>query len=257
LSALHVVRAVARLMLCIGSVLRGMLVCALMFPFMGPARRMRQVQLFSQRTLRSLGLRLEVTGSPHSGPVMLAANHVSWLDILAIDAVAPARFVSKADIRAWPLLGWMVSCGGTLFIERERKRDAMRVVHQVAAALREGDIIAMFPEGTTGSGEALLPFHANLLQAAVSTATAVQPVALRYSDAHHTPSKAAPYIDQVTLVQSLWWVACADRLVVTVQLLPALDTTTLERREVSEQLRQNISQALGFPSTPAATSHAG
>ena len=92
----------------------------------------------------------------------------------------PARFVSKADVRHWPLLGWLVACGGTLFIERERKRDALRVVHQMAEALQAGETVAVFPEGTTSDGHGLLPFHANLLQAAIATETPVQPVALRY-----------------------------------------------------------------------------
>ena len=78
--------------------------------------------------------------------------------------------------------GWW-SSGGTLFIERERKRDALRVVHQIAAALRAGDIVAVFPEGTTGDGRDVLPFHANLLQAAIATGAPVQPVVLRYRDA--------------------------------------------------------------------------
>ncbi len=249
---MHTLRAWLRLLLVIGSVLRGALICALLFPFMNPAQRMRQVQRFSQRMLRSLGMRLVVAGTPQAGPVMLAANHISWLDIIAIDAVAPARFVSKADIRGWPLIGWIVACGGTLFIERERKRDAMRVVHQVAQALQQGDTIAMFPEGTTSDGSALLPFHANLLQAAVSTGSPVQPIALRYSDARHALSRAVPYVGEVTLVQSLWWIVNADRLEVRVQLLPALATGQLERREVSEQVRSRIEAALGSsPGAPA------
>ena len=124
-----------------------------------------------------------VSGTPRPGATLLLANHISWLDIVAIHAVAPqARFVSKADVLAWPLLGWLIKGAGTLFIERERKRDALRVLHQVAEALKAGDTVAVFPEGTTGDGATLLPFHANLLQAAIATGTPVQRVALRYSD---------------------------------------------------------------------------
>ena len=121
--------------------------------------------------LRMLGVSLHSEGAPHGGPALVVANHVSWLDILAINAVHPVRFVSKADVRGWPLVGWVVACGGTLFIERERKRDALRVVHQVAQALAQGQTIAVFPEGTTSEGHGLLPFHANLLQSAIATGT--------------------------------------------------------------------------------------
>jgi len=174
------------------------------------------------------------------------ANHVSWLDILAIDAAQPARFVSKADIRRWPLIGWMVACGGTLFIERERKRDAMRVVHQVAEALQHGDVIAMFPEGTTSGGEGLLPFHANLLQAAVATHVPVQPIALRFSDAVSAVSPAAAYIGDMNLVQSLWMIVRARGLQVRVQRLPALATEGLDRRAISDRVRAEIAAALGL-----------
>jgi 1-acyl-sn-glycerol-3-phosphate acyltransferase len=177
--------------------------------------------------------------------VLLVANHISWLDILAINAVHPARFVSKADVRAWPLLGWLVACGGTLFIERERKRDALRVVHQIAEALKHGDTIAMFPEGTTGDGTVLLPFHANLLQAAVSTDTPVQPVALSYTDADSQPSRAVVWVGDTTLVSSLWQVVMSHRMQVSVSLLPAITTLGRERRELSELVRGRIAGVLG------------
>ncbi len=191
-----------------------------------------------------LGMRVIAQGASHDGPVLLAANHISWLDILAINAVHPARFVSKADVRSWPLLGWLVASGGTLFIERERKRDALRVVHQIAESLAQGDTIAMFPEGTTGDGRALLPFHANLLQAAASTGTPVQPVALHYEDHDAQPSQAVVWVGDTTLVTSLWQVAMADGLRVRVTQLPALQTQGRDRRELSEQVRGQIAAAL-------------
>ncbi len=193
-----------------------------------------------------LGLQIHGSGEPHGGATLLVANHISWLDILAINAVHPARFVSKADVRAWPLLGWLVAGGGTLFIERERKRDALRVVHQIADALKQGDTIAMFPEGTTGDGLSLLPFHANLLQAAVSTETPLQPIALRYIDADSQPSRAVVWVGDTTLVASLWQVATAHRMQAFVTLLPAVPTHTRERRELAEGVRAQIAAALGF-----------
>lgn len=189
-----------------------------------------------------MGLRMHGVAQP--GPVLLVANHVSWLDILAVNAVQPARFVSKADVLAWPVLGWVIACGGTLFIQRESKRDAMRVLHEVAAALQAGDVVAVFPEGATGDGRALLPFHANLLQAAVKTGTAVQPVALRYSDASSTRSDAALWVGETTLAQSLWRIACADRLKVRVRLLAPLPSADLERRQLARQARDCIGAAL-------------
>ena len=188
-------------------VLHGMLVMT-RFPALDAAGRQQRIQWWSAKLLRTMGLALHASGTPRPGATLLVANHVSWLDIAAIHAVAPhARFVSKADVLAWPLLGWLIRNAGTLFIERERKRDAVRVVHAMAQALQAGDTVAVFPEGTTGEGPELLPFHANLLQAAIATATPVQPVVLRFADADAPYSPAAVYIGETTLLQSIWRVA--------------------------------------------------
>ena len=237
-------RAVQRVLGVIAMTLLGLAICALVFPFIGMPRRMHVVGAWSARLLAVLGVSLRASGAPQPGPVLLAANHVSWLDILAINAVHPARFVSKADVRAWPVLGWMVACGGTLFIERERKRDAMRVVHQVAEALKAAQILAVFPEGTTGDGQTLLPFHANLLQAAIVTAAPAQAVALRFSDAHARFSRAVVFVGETTLVESLLLVLWADGLTAHVALLEPLPTEKLDRRLLAVALREQIAEAL-------------
>jgi len=242
--SLRVALAALRLLCTVSRVLEGALICAFIFPFLKPATRLQWVGRWCARTLRSLGIVLHAAGTPRSGATLLVANHISWLDILAINAVQPARFVSKTDVHGWPLIGWLVACGGTLFIERERKRDALRVVHQVAQALTAGDTVAMFPEGTTSEGHMVLPFHANLLQAAIATETPVQPVALRFCDASHPVSPAAAYVGDTSLAQSLWWVVMARGLQAHVAWLPPQETRQLERRALAEKLRSQIGQAL-------------
>lgn len=224
--------------------LHGVLVCACVFPFLDDAARMRRVGWWSARMLDLLGIELRPSGAIQPGPVLLLANHVSWLDILAINAVQPARFVSKADVRGWPLIGYLVASGGTLFIERERKRDALRVVHQVAAALEGGASIAVFPEGTTGEGPQLLPFHANLLQAAIATGTPVQPVALRYDAGGSAFSAAVVWIGETSLAESVWRIASSGSLQVHVKLLPVLQTAAVERRALAESVRVRIQAAV-------------
>jgi 1-acyl-sn-glycerol-3-phosphate acyltransferase len=241
---LKTARALWRLARVTVHALYGAAICALVFPFLKAEQRMRIVSRWSAQMLAVLGIALQTSGTPRTGPVLFVANHVSWLDILAINAVHPARFVSKADVRRWPLMGWMVACGGTLFIERERKRDALRVVHQVAEALRAGETVAVFPEGTTADGHALLPFHANLLQAAIATEVPVQPIALRYSDRRNAVSPAAAYVGDTTLAQSAWWVVSADGLKVHVQMLLPEGTRHLDRRALAERLRESISASL-------------
>ena len=221
-------------------VLHGMLVMT-RFPALDAAGRQQRIQWWSAKLLRMMGLALHASGTPRPGATLLVANHISWLDIAAIHAVAPhARFVSQAHVLAWPLLGWLILGAGTLFIERERKRDALRVVHQIAESLQAGETVAVFPEGTTTDGRALLPFHANLLHAAVTTGTPVQPVALRYADAAHAISPAAEYLGDTSLLQSLWRVASARGLAVHVDLLPPQGTRHADRRALAQALREQI-----------------
>ena len=238
------VRAVWRLARGIACVLGGASICAVVFPWIDAEARRRHVRDWSRRLLRRLGIALDVSGVAAPGPVLLVANHVSWLDILAIDAVEAVRFVSKADVRAWPVLGFMVASGGTLFIERDRRRDAVRVVHGVAEALRRGERIAVFPEGTTGEGREVLPFHANLLQAAIASEAPVQPVVLRYSDVGSAFSRQAAYLGETTLLASLWHVVQADALCAHVTFLEPIVSRASDRRRLTGDAREQIGRRL-------------
>ena len=237
--------AISRILGVVGMVARGLWLAGLVMPRRDLAGRRAIVQRWSVQMLRRLGVEVRVSGTAHPGAVLMVANHVSWLDIPALHASAPqARFVSKADIAHWPLLGRLARAGGTLFIERERKRDALRVVHEVADALKQADAVAVFPEGTTGAGYEVLPFHANLLQAAIVTATVVQPVVLRYSEPGHAVSIAAQYTGDTTLGQSLMKVCRAHGLVVEVRFLPPEPVGELDRRALAQRLHDRISDEL-------------
>ena len=242
---MRAVRAAWRLCRAVLHVLHGMAVMT-RFPALDVAARHERIRWWSAGLLRAVGLTLQVSGvQPRPGATLIVANHVSWLDIAAIHAAAPhARFVSKADVLQWPLLGWLIRNAGTLFIERERKRDAVRVVHAMASALQAGDTVAVFPEGTTGPGETPLPFHANLLQAAVATGTPVQPVVLRFADAGAPFSAAVQFLGETTLLQSLWRVVSTPGLCAHVHLLPPVGSEHADRRLLAEHLRELIAQHL-------------
>ncbi len=223
--------------------LRGLFIVLFLFGRLDRGARHRHIQRWSAVMFARLGMRMQVQGALEPGAKLIVANHVSWLDILAVHAVCPeARFVSKADVRQWPLIRHLVDAADTLYIERERRRDAMRVVHQTAEALQQGDTVAVFPEGTTGPGPELLPLHANLLQAAISAQAAVQPVVLRYADAHRPFSPAAAY--ETTLTQSLWSLAGAERLTIHITILPALASADAGRRALAERLREQFDTVL-------------
>lgn len=225
--------------------LRGVAIVALRFRALDAQGRQRHIGRWSLGLLHALGVGLVAEGQFRPRSTLLVANHISWLDIAAVHAVCPrARFVSKSDVRHWPLLGWLIGAVGTLFIERERKRDAMRVVHQTAEALAAGDVVAVFPEGTTGDGRALLPFHANLLQAAIAAEAPVQPVALRYTEPGLDWSPAVSWLGATTLVHSVWTIACARGVQVRVIALPARGSAHADRRALAQTLRSDIESAL-------------
>jgi 1-acyl-sn-glycerol-3-phosphate acyltransferase len=238
-------RAPWRLLRAVVHGLHGVLIVLLRFPALAPADRQARVGWWAGKMLRCLGLELQVRGRFKPGSKLIVANHVSWLDIMAVHAVCPeARFVSKADVQGWPLVNRLVDSARTLYIRRESRRDALRVVHDMAAALESGDTVAVFPEGTTGPGDALLPFHANLLQAAIATGTAVQPVALRYADARHRFSPAAAWLGDATLLDSLWALARADGLVVHLDVIEPQASAHADRRVLAASLQTLIGERL-------------
>jgi len=160
---------------------------------------------WSLKLLRLVGMRLVVHHDDRriDHGVLVVGNHVSWLDIYVINAWRPTPFVSKAEVRQWPVVGWLAHRLDTIFIHREKRRDAQRAMHEMAVRLEGGGRVCVFPEGTTSDGLALLPFHANLFQAAVSAQCPVQPVCLLYEDREGRQSTAPAYIDDVSLGQSL------------------------------------------------------
>jgi len=245
-------RAVWRLGRAVVHGLRGLAIVLLRFPSLDAAARHARIAWWARGMLRALGLRLDAQGTFRPAAKLVVANHVSWLDIMAIHAVCPqARFVSKADVRHWPLVSRLVDAAGTLYLERDKRRDALRVVHRMAEALAAGQTVAVFPEGTTSDGRGLLPFHANLLQAAIATSTPVQPVALRYADATQAVSAAAEFTGDTTLARSLWRLACGDGLTVRVRVLPAMGSAHADRRALAETVRQSIAEALdALPDAP-------
>ena len=236
------VRAAGRLARGLLHIVAGFWLIYVRFPQLPPSHREAAVQVWAQRLLALWGIRLVVLGEPpRSGPALLVANHISWLDILVLHAARHCRFVSKADVKHWPLIGALATGSGTLFIERESRRDAMRVVHHMADALRAGEVVAVFPEGTTGDGIGLLPFHANLIQAAISADAPVVPAALRFVDPLSGQISLAPsYIGDESLVGSLWRTLRAPGITAVVNYGAPQRAEGRDRRAWARDLRESI-----------------
>ena len=212
----------------------------LAFPRLTPPEREKRVERWAQGLLERLGVELEIRGEqPGHGPVLLVANHISWLDIVVLHAASYCRFVSKANVRHWPLIGRLATGAGTLYVERESRRDAMRVVHHMVEALRQGDVLAIFPEGTTSDGSTVLSFHANLLQAAIAAEAPVQPVALQFLE-NSEPSRAVAYVGDDSLIGSIWRTLCARDLRAVVVFGEAQHAAGRDRRAWARDLREAI-----------------
>jgi 1-acyl-sn-glycerol-3-phosphate acyltransferase len=224
------------------TVLHGLAQIVLLFPRLSKSQRDVRVQIWARTVLKRLGVELTVSGTPaRVGPMLLVSNHISWLDIVALHAVCHCRFVSKADVKRWPIIGTLATGGGTLYVERESRRDAMRMGHRMAQALRDGDILAVFPEGTTGDGTSVLPFHSNLIQAAISADAPVQPVALQFL--HGCSGRATQdvsYMGDESLVGSIWRTLCARELRAVVVFGTPQRAEGRDRRAWAQALRSEI-----------------
>jgi 1-acyl-sn-glycerol-3-phosphate acyltransferase len=243
---------------CVAHLLRGMLTIARRFGKATAEQKAQHIARWAHDFLRILGVEVSTSGSAvTTGPLLVVANHISWLDILVMLAVQPVRFVSKADVKYWPLIGWLATHAGTLYIERASRRDALRVVHHIAEALREApagtpvhtaSIIAVFPEGTTSDGTTVLPFHANLVQAAISAHAPVQAVALRYLDAATGALSLVPaYVDDDTLLSSVWRLLASPAVAAVVHFSEVQRADGRDRRAWALDLRGEVSQSLKSP----------
>lgn len=224
----------------------GMWICATVFPLTDNAGRELRIQRWSIKLLTICGVRLDLQRTdaaplPHA---LIVANHVSWLDIFVINAVEPCRFVAKSDIRDWPLIGWLCGQAGTVFIARGKRRDVRRTHQNLAASIRAGQRIAFFPEGTTVAQGTLLPFHANLFEAALG-AVPVRPYALRYLDDAGELHGAVDFIGDMTFAQSIVAILKAGRITAELVSLPAIDSNGVDRRELARAARASIAAALG------------
>lgn len=211
------------------------------YPWVSLPTRNRINRHWSVGLVRLCGVRLRVSGVRLEPPLaatgilsgsrgqLLLSNHVSWLDIFAIAAALPARFVAKSEIGQWPLLGALVTRAGTLYIERGRRHAVADTNDRILQHLRAGESVAVFPEGTTSRGDTLLPFHSNLLAPALQGGSAIWPVVLRYTQRSQF-SDAAAFVGELTLVGSLMRVLTARGLEVEVAFLPPLDAAAYDNR---------------------------
>jgi len=239
----------------------GLATTAFVFPRVSPRRRQALIARWSRQFLHMLHVepryRWHHDGGL-AGNVLIVANHVSWLDIMVLNTLRPARFIAKAELRRWPVAGRMFVNVGTLFIDRGKRSDTHSVNRHTVEALSRGDVVAVFPEGTTSDGRGLLKFHSSLLQPIVDAEGYVQPAVIRYRTPDGEHSDVPAYCGGLTFLGSFWQVTGERKLVAELHLLPPLAARGAHRRALSAATSEAIRTVLeSAASVPAPGRRAG
>lgn len=186
---------------------------------------------------------------PARPPLLVVANHISWLDIFVLMSLYPSGFIAKQSIREWPVVGNLAAQVGTVFINRESRQDAAAVSRCIAQSLADGQSVTFFPEARTSDGLTVLPFKAALFQSAIDTATPVQAMALRYYTPAGIRNTEAAWVGEVSFYASLWRIVRLGQIHVQVDFAPLMQgsaTASADRfalKEAAEHfIRQKVSQ---------------
>lgn len=191
---------------------------------------------------RIFGLRLRVRGAVPQGAHLVVANHISWIDIPVLQSVAPVGFVSKAEIRKWPVIGFLAKSGGTVFHERGNHSSASGVAGAMEERLREGGNVAIFPEGGILPGPGVKRFHGRLFAAAIHTGVPVQPVMLRYLlDGKHDHDMT--FLPRENFVTNFFRLLRQSPRVADVAMMPPITSGGRQRRSLASEAEQSVRHA--------------
>ncbi|KDN21429.1 lysophospholipid acyltransferase family protein [Amycolatopsis rifamycinica] len=220
--------------------------------------RERLLQLIFRGMLRAFGVRLDIRGggdfltAPAGRGALVVNNHISWLDIVAINAMRPMRALAKKEIAGWPVLGGLVRRGGSIFLDRERLTTLPATMASLADALRTGSLVSVTPEGTTWCGLASGRFTTATFQAAIDGGVPVRPIALRYRLADGRETSRPAFIGPESLIASLRRVAALRGLVLEIHICPEIAPGRAEtRRELAALAESAVHSALGTVQIPA------
>ena len=220
------------------------------FPHLSRERKLEEIKVWSQQTLKIIGIHvLHETTLMHieksDAPLMLVANHVSWVDALIIQSIQPSIFVAKSEVKHWPIVGSIATACGVVFVDRGSPSSARRMVDEVSSALHHGYCVAGSPEGTSSEGNTVSLFHANLFEAAINHHIHVQPLAIRYTNPHtgQLCLKAA-FIGDIGFVQSLHQVMTSDGIHAKVHAGEILSPQGHSRRTLAHLSHRSVSSQL-------------
>jgi 1-acyl-sn-glycerol-3-phosphate acyltransferase len=187
-------------------IISGLAIATFIWPLINQKTKLKLTKWWCRGLLRCFNIRMVTHGSlpdATTSSTKFMANHISWIDIHAINSVIPLRFIAKSEVGSWPVFGYLIKKSGTLFIDRNRKKDAARIVAIAAQSLKNGDNLGFFPEGTTTDGTYLLPFKSSIVQAAIDAEAKIWPVAIRYPQPNGNENTHIAYAGDTTLGESI------------------------------------------------------
>jgi 1-acyl-sn-glycerol-3-phosphate acyltransferase len=220
----------------------GLTIAAFLLPFIQKKTKLSLIKWWCGGLLRAFNIKVVTFGdlpAPSIQGVMFVANHISWSDIHALNSLIPLRFIAKSDIKNWPVFGYLIQKADTLFIDRNKRQEAGRIVDITAESLKSGDNLCFFPEGTTTEGISpqgalVLPFKSSVLQAAISASTQVWPVAIKYVNADGSINTAMAYAGETTLIASMNQVLLQKNPVVELHFLQPIHANGQNRRDLTQ-----------------------
>jgi 1-acyl-sn-glycerol-3-phosphate acyltransferase len=190
-----------------------------------------------------LNLRVRVLGTPTPAPALYAANHVSWLEVVALGSLVPAAFVAKDEVRRWPVVGRLADASGALFLRRGSAQAASRAVTAVVECLAAGGRVAAFPEGTSTAGADVLPFKHSLFEAAARLGCDVQPVTVHYPP-RSGRRPVAPFIGDDEFLPHLLRVLAEPAIELELVFAPAISAHGRDRAELAAETWAVVSARL-------------
>ncbi|MFT3897568.1 MAG: lysophospholipid acyltransferase family protein [Thermomonas sp.] len=207
----------------------------------------RLIRWWQGGLMRVFGFRMRRSGTPLPGPTVFVANHVSWIDIVALHSQRMMGFVAKREIRDWPVVGWLASRGETIYHQRGDQASLGGVLHEMLARLRAGRSVGVFPEGRTRDGREVGPFHARIFLAAVEAGAPVQPVALRYG-AHSEDQAEVAFRPAESFFANFLRILGDPAREAEVRFLEPIAPGAVDgRRRIAEEARERIVAAMREP----------
>jgi 1-acyl-sn-glycerol-3-phosphate acyltransferase len=234
----------------------GVMTVSLIFPLASKALKLCLVKWWCKQLLMAFNLRVTSHGhiplqTQTITNTMIVANHISWTDIHALNSIIPLRFIAKSEIKSWPVFGYLARKANVLFIDRDKRHDAARIVHITSKSLLDGDNLCIFPEGTTTDGTKMMPFKSSIIQAAIQAQATIHPVAIRYPNHDGSANTEMAYAGETTMKESMQQILMQKNPIIELYFLAPISTVELsendkDRRKLTQYIENLIKEKLSL-----------